>query len=277
MVSLNCITYWSATLSLQVYKKIFILPLFIVFSFGLVAQGQPMKQARPWLGIAIGDATNGVLVKQAIADTPAFKAGLKAGDVVTAINKIKVGTPKELMSTIVNQGVGTKIVVHFLRDNKKLTKEIVLVVRPDELALLKSKMLNKPAPQFDLEVIGSKKPGALKDYLGKVVILEFWATWCPACRSTHKKLNALVESKGNEIAVLTISSEEKNVLENFVKAKNPQFVVLRDSKRITGQDWTFSAIPAMAVIDKKGVIRNVVIGAGVYLDETIAKAIELTK
>ena len=138
-------------------------------------------------------------------------------------------------------------------------------------------MLNKPAPQFDLEVIGSKKPGALKDYLGKVVILEFWATWCPACRSTHKKLNALVESKGNEIAVLTISSEEKNVLENFVKAKNPQFVVLRDSKRITGQDWTFSAIPAMAVIDKKGVIRNVVIGAGVYLDETIAKAIELTK
>ncbi len=241
------------------------------------AAAQPLKQVRPWLGIAIGENPQGVLIKKAIEGTPAFKAGLASGDIVTTIDKIAVKTPKELIQVIQAKGVGAKIAVQFIRNNKKLHKNITLVARPDELALLKSKMLDKEAPDFDLEVIGSKSSGKLRDYRGKVVILEFWATWCPACKSTHQALNTVARNHAKDIAVLTISSEEKEVLEAFYKTAKPSFTVLRDGKGATGADWTFSAIPAMAVIDQKGVIRNVALGAGIYLTETINKALELSK
>ena len=257
-----------------------ILFLFLICTTQGIAQDNipVLKQAKPWLGIAIEENPKGVFIKQAIDDTPAAQAGLTKGDIITHIDETAIATPEKLIQFVQMKGVGAEVVVKYLRDNKPQQKKITLVGRPDELNLLKQKVLDKPAPNFELAVIGPPKTsGKLADYRGKVVILEFWATWCPACNATHKYLNKLLEMHGDKVAVLTISNEETEELQKFYDTKKPKFAVLQDKDGITRDHWAFSAIPTMAVIDQKGVVRNVVIGGGVYLQETIDKALELIK
>jgi serine protease Do len=103
---------------------------------------------RGWLGVAIQDLTpelaeyyniegqKGVLIAQVFKDDPADKAGLKANDVVTAINGQTVSTGRELSQVIANSKVGQKTKITFVRDGKQQTVSVRLVKRDDEKQLV---------------------------------------------------------------------------------------------------------------------------------------------
>jgi thiol-disulfide isomerase/thioredoxin len=237
------------------------------------AQGL-FEQAKPWLGVAIDPGKTGVLVKDVIPGTPAEEYGLKAGDEIVAVEGKAVKDPKELIQAVQSQGVGTTVTVRYLRGGTAEDKKIKLVARPDQLELVRKALVGKPAPAFALEVVHGKEPGSLDKLKGRPVLVEFWATWCPACRQTHARLSELARTE-KELAVVAISDEDAADIKAYADRVKPDFTLLRDAKQETQGKWMVSAIPMLVVIDRKGDVAFATIGAGSYLEEAIAAAKKL--
>jgi cytochrome c biogenesis protein CcmG/thiol:disulfide interchange protein DsbE len=231
---------------------------------------------KPWLGISIEQGKDGVLVKGVIPNTPAESAGFQVGDEILKIDGKAVKDPKDLISVVQSSGIGQSVKVELLRNKKIITKTLKLVVRPDELKLLRDRLMGKPAPNFDLEVIHGSEPGSLKKLTGRVAIVEIWATWCSACRATHPRLSEVAAANPN-LAVVAISDEDKDTLKSYSNRSSPKFTILRDTDGKSLSEWMASAIPMISVIGKDGKIAFVTVGAGEAAEEAIRLAIALSK
>jgi thiol-disulfide isomerase/thioredoxin len=77
----------------------------------------------------------------------------------------------------------------------------------------------KAAAKVSVDVISNGKTKAfnLADHKDKVVVVEFWATWCPPCRATIPHLSKLQKKYGDKVVILGVSSETKDVVQAFYK------------------------------------------------------------
>jgi cytochrome c biogenesis protein CcmG/thiol:disulfide interchange protein DsbE len=112
----------------------------------------------------------------------------------------------------------------------------------------------KTAQDFPLEVWG--KPGHLTDLKGKVVILNFWATWCPPCIEETPSLNRLqkyVESRNALVLGVSID-EDPAAYEKFLKDYGVAFPTFREPTRKLALDYGTPVFPDTYVIDRHGKI-----------------------
>ena len=112
----------------------------------------------------------------------------------------------------------------------------------------------KTAQDFPLEVWG--KPGHLTDLKGKVVILNFWATWCPPCIEETPALNRLqkyVESRNALVLGVSID-EDPGAYEKFLKDYGIVFPTFREPTRRLALDYGTPVFPDTYVIDRHGKI-----------------------
>ena len=119
------------------------------------------------------------------------------------------------------------------------------------------------APEFTLTDLKNKKV-SLSDYKGKYVMINFWATWCSACKSELPDLEKFYnENKNNkDFKFLTIDvGENKDVLEKFMKENKYNFDVLLDKNTEVSYDYTATALPTTVLIDKEGYIKKIILGA----------------
>jgi peroxiredoxin len=113
---------------------------------------------------------------------------------------------------------------------------------------------HKPsAPAFSLPDMDNKMH-KLTDYLGKPVIVSFWATWCPPCRAEIPAFNrAWAKIKDEDIAMLAINiNEGQETIESFTKEYPIDFTILRDEAAGQLQNWNMTGLPTTFVIDAKG-------------------------
>jgi len=104
----------------------------------------------------------------------------------------------------------------------------------------------------------------LADYKGKVVLLNFWATWCPPCREEMPSMWHLQnEFRGQPFQIIAVNMGETDVEVNtFLPDKMKRdFVVLMDRDGETLKRWKVFAFPTSFVIDKQGKIRFGLFGA----------------
>jgi cytochrome c biogenesis protein CcmG/thiol:disulfide interchange protein DsbE len=125
-------------------------------------------------------------------------------------------------------------------------------------AVLRAQSENVPAPDFVLKDLQGKDL-KLADYKGKVLVLNFWATWCPPCRAEipdFVEAYAANKDKGLEILGVSVDRMTADRLLPFVsKAKINYPVVLADAKIV--QDYEpGDYIPTTIIIDKKGIVRR---------------------
>jgi peroxiredoxin/outer membrane lipoprotein-sorting protein len=116
------------------------------------------------------------------------------------------------------------------------------------------------APDFRLTDLDGR-PHRLRNYRGKVVLLDFWASWCTPCRKelpTIEKLHREYGSKG--LVVLAVNSEADKVARSFVKKYGYTFTVLTDVEGSVFGDYAVSSIPVTIVIDREGLIVDHFIG-----------------
>ncbi|MDH5183099.1 MAG: TlpA family protein disulfide reductase [Gammaproteobacteria bacterium] len=104
----------------------------------------------------------------------------------------------------------------------------------------------------------------LADYQGKVVLLNFWATWCPPCVHEMPSMDRLQDSlKGQPFTILAVNmAEEAETVRTFLKRDvKVNFPVLLDSKGLALKDWDVFVYPTSYIIDKQGRIRSAMYGA----------------
>ena len=124
-----------------------------------------------------------------------------------------------------------------------------------------SPLIGKPAPSFRLPLLNAPdKTFSQKDMLGKVWILNVWASWCPPCLVEHPVVSELARSGVAPVIGLNYKDAREDALPWLKRNGNPyQFIVFDDAGRI-GIDYGVYGVPETYVIDQKGVIRYKHIG-----------------
>ncbi len=116
----------------------------------------------------------------------------------------------------------------------------------------------------------------LADYRGKVVVVNFWATWCPPCREEMPSMQALrteLAGKGFEVlAVNLMESEEK--IAAFRDSELIDLPVLMDRDGAAAKRWKVSMLPVSYIIDRKGAIRYQLVGEATWTGPKVAPLIE---
>jgi cytochrome c biogenesis protein CcmG/thiol:disulfide interchange protein DsbE len=124
-----------------------------------------------------------------------------------------------------------------------------------------SPLIDKPAPAFTLPRLDDPQQRVSeKDMLGKVWLLNVWASWCVSCREEHPVLVEL--SKRNLVPIygLNYKDERKDALAWLGQFGNPYRISIMDSDGRVGIDYGVYGVPETYVIDKQGVIRYKQIG-----------------
>jgi cytochrome c biogenesis protein CcmG, thiol:disulfide interchange protein DsbE len=125
-----------------------------------------------------------------------------------------------------------------------------------------SPLINKPAPAFQLpQLHAADKTFAQKDMLGKVWMLNVWASWCVACREEHPNLVQLARSGTVPIYGLNYKDERADGIAWLARFGNPYQLSAYDRDGRIGIDYGVYGVPETYVIDKAGVIRYKRIGA----------------
>jgi len=132
------------------------------------------------------------------------------------------------------------------------------------------------APDFELyDMYGTRHK--LADYLGKVVLINFWVSWCPECIEEMPSLNALYENhKGKGLIVLGVSADRKkeSVLPVISRARISFPVLLDTTGGLFIRQYTVVGLPTTVVIDKKGFINERIIGRTDFGAPSFVKKIE---
>lgn len=119
------------------------------------------------------------------------------------------------------------------------------------------------APAKDFSVQDSDHQVSLNQFRGQVVLLNFWATWCPPC---VEELPSMIEmqnrmrSKGIVVVGVSIDVDD-DAYHRFIKQRNVNFVTVRDPEQKVSAMYGTTGWPETYVIDRKGVVRRKFVGA----------------
>jgi thiol-disulfide isomerase/thioredoxin len=144
-------------------------------------------------------------------------------------------------------------------------------------AWAKGTLIGNPAPDITFTwVSDSGTQKSFADFKGKVVMIDFWATWCGPCRAAFPKMAQLAERyKGHDVVILGLTSlqgfhiDEKNqridtkddpaketgLMPGFMQAMGVNWTIAFGDKNCFNPDFGVQGIPHVAIIDAKGVVR----------------------
>ncbi len=133
--------------------------------------------------------------------------------------------------------------------------------REQQRKALVKKMINQPAPTFSLKNLAGKEV-KLENLRGKVVVIDFWATWCGPCKASFPGMQKAQDSYKNDPEVVFLfvntwenaANKEKNA-GDFISSKGYTFEVLMDNDNQVVAAYGVSGIPTKFVLDKQGRIR----------------------
>lgn len=124
-------------------------------------------------------------------------------------------------------------------------------------------VVGMPAPDFSLPDLEGKKR-QLSDYRGKVIFLNFWATWCKPCKEEMPSMEVLWENfKNEDFVMLAVSMDRVTTQKDispFIESLKLTFPILTDSWGQTDKRYKLMGVPETYIIDQNGILREKIIG-----------------
>lgn len=122
--------------------------------------------------------------------------------------------------------------------------------------------VGQPAPDLAYWSLNDDSTHHLSDFSGKLVVLNIWATWSPACRAELSDLNRLQEAYGDRVVVLTISDEDADTISKYEPLAT---TILRKGRVHSGSSAGLYISPDVArpvthIIDAHGILRKTLLG-----------------
>lgn len=130
------------------------------------------------------------------------------------------------------------------------------------------------APQFALKDINGHTV-RLRAYRGKVVMINFWATWCPPCRAEMPDLVRLQREhaeQGLQIIGITYPPETKNRVRRFARSLKVNYPIILGTRQIKARFSSEETLPLTVVIDRDGKVNNII--SGILLREEFDEKIK---
>jgi len=122
-------------------------------------------------------------------------------------------------------------------------------------------LLGGPAPAFELREVGGGATQSLAAHTGKVVIVDFWATWCEPCRQSFPAYQKLLTELGSGVVVVGISQDDDpKGIASFVSDTGVKFPIVWDDGKSVAKAYDPPTMPTAFVIDKSGIVRFVHVG-----------------
>jgi cytochrome c biogenesis protein CcmG/thiol:disulfide interchange protein DsbE len=162
---------------------------------------------------------------------------------------------------------------------KKLAIVIILIL--SFVSITEALQTNKEdikAPNFSLKSVDGKTI-KLSDYKGKVVIIDFWATWCPPCRKGIPDLISIQNEFKSDVVIIGISLDGAQTIKEvpgFIKDYAINYPVVYGDENVIKAYGGITSIPTAFVIDKKGNVADMHVGL-VPKDTYVNKIKELLK
>ena len=123
--------------------------------------------------------------------------------------------------------------------------------------------VGKQAPDFTLSAFDGTSY-TLSELRGKVVLVNFWATWCPPCRAempSMEKLNRLMEGENFVILAINVEQNGRQAVGRFLESSPHSFPVLLDEQAVVQKRYGVYKFPETFVVRKDGIIDDKLIGA----------------
>lgn len=144
---------------------------------------------------------------------------------------------------------------------KKSTEDVPSI--EESQPIVESEMRLDKAPEFNLKTVDGKDV-KLSDFKGKIVLIDFWATWCGPCRIGVPDLVELQEEYKDELVVIGISFDrvtgtEKDLLP-FMQQYKINYIVAHGTDEVSIRYGNIQAIPTSFIIDKDGNVQNKFVG-----------------
>lgn len=232
-------------------------PQILSFYGTLLIEQNKVKEATPYVLKAYGAASK-------------LYPDLKLNYLAVLIDQKKYAEAKPFLEDLIRDGMSNEKYEDWLekvyKEEQGTTKGykeyLASLKKVYEDALKKQvtqEQLNEVAPLFTLKNAKGDNV-SLSSLKGKIVLLDFWATWCGPCKKSFPAMQKVVNKykKDKEIVILFIDTWEKDqsAAAEFLKKNNYDFELLYDTENgDTAKDYKLKGIPAKIIIDKNGIIR----------------------
>lgn len=145
----------------------------------------------------------------------------------------------------------------------------------DDFEMEHAELVGKPAPALDLELLEGGR-ATLEDHEGKVVVLDFWATWCPPCVRGLPILASVAEKyKDKDVVIYAVNVQEQaEAVRKFLERRELDLNVPMDRNGEASGRYGVSGIPQTVLIGKDGTVQAVHVGLAPDMEERLSREID---
>ena len=192
----------------------------------------------------------------------AFAHAPQGEGVIVRVGDRVVLAPADVTTAVNDAGEGTRVALSFLRAGKPMTSTTTLGRRPSEGERLRMDFVGTFAPALGAaKTLGAGKPLTLAALRGRVVILDYWATWCGPCRLAAPRLSMLSARYGAQgLSVIGMTTDDEETAKIFKDEVDVRYPLALDTALDASKAYGVTSLPTMFVIDKLGIVREVFVG-----------------
>ncbi len=214
-----------------------------------------------FMGAQLAVAPSGLRIENVVEDGPGFEAGLRTGDVIVEAHGMAPGSVTAFTLSVRAAGAGADYALVVERNHRRVPLTVHLGEPPAGGASGSMPHPGQTPPALSARVVLGAGPADLGQLRGRVVLLDFWASWCGPCRMMMPVLNGLSQRYAAQgLTVLGVTDDAPSVARQVGESMHIQYTLATDPGAM-GR-YRVESLPTLLVIDRAGHVRDVTVGAG---------------